>query len=190
MPYGNAFDILDKLMPVEFEVIFITAFNEYAVKAFRYSALDYLLKPININELKTAVEKALLRISSKSTNLQLKNLIQNLQSKNEALRKIALPLRDGLIFVTMSDIIRCEASGSYTYLFIKGKEKIISSKSIKEYVELLPDAIFFRVHHSHIINLTEIKKYHRGRGGEVEMSDGALIDVAVRRKEEFLSRLT
>jgi len=188
MPYGNAFDILDKLMPVNFEVIFITAFNDYALKAFKYCALDYLLKPISINELRVAVEKAATSISSKSMGLQLKNLIDNLKNKNEALRKIAFSSKEGLVFIEMGDIIRCEASGSYTHIFIKGKEKIISSKSVKEYEEILPEAIFFRIHHSHIINLTEIKKYHRGRGGHVEMSDGAFIDVAVRRKEEFLSR--
>ncbi len=190
MPYGNAFDILDKLMPVNFEVIFITAFNDYALKAFKYSALDYLLKPININELKIAVGKAAANINSKNLGLQLKNLLDNLKNKNETLRKIAFPSKEGLIFISMGDIIRCEASGSYTHIFIKGREKIISSKSVKEYEEILPEAIFFRIHHSHIINLTEIKKYHRGRGGHVEMSDGALIDVAVRRKEEFLSRFT
>jgi len=189
MPFGNAFDILDKLMPVNFEVIFITAFNEYALKAFKYSALDYLLKPININELKIAVGKATSSINSKNIGSQLKNLLDNLQNKNEALRKIAFPSKEGLVFIPMGDIIRCEASGSYTNIFIKGKEKIISSKSVKEYEEMLPEAVFFRIHHSHIINLTEIKKYHRGRGGHVEMSDGAFIDVAVRRKEEFLSRL-
>jgi two-component system LytT family response regulator len=190
MPYGNAFDLLHKLMPVSFDVIFTTAFNEYALKAFKYSALDYLLKPININELKIAVDKASASINSRATNLQLKNLLQNLKNKNEALRTIALPSKEGLLFVPMGDIIRCEASGSYTYLFIKGEGKIISSKSIKEYEEMLPDAIFFRIHHSHIINLTEIKKYHRGRGGQVEMNDGEFIDVAVRRREDFLSRLT
>ncbi|HVM88583.1 MAG TPA: LytTR family DNA-binding domain-containing protein [Puia sp.] len=190
MPYGNAFDILDQLMPVNFEVIFITAFNNYALKAFRYSALDYLLKPINIQELHSAVNKASEKILSKNTNLQLKNLIQNIKNKNEALRKIAFPAKDGLIFIPLCDIIRLEASGSYTHVFIKDNERVLSSKSIKEYEELLPDSLFFRVHHSHIINLLEIKKYHKGRGGQVEMSDNTFIDVAVRRKDEFLSKMS
>jgi two-component system LytT family response regulator len=190
MPYGNGFDILDKLMPVGFEVIFITAFNDYALKAFRYSALDYLLKPINIKELQSAVKKAAERMLSKDTHLQLKNLIQHVQDKDETLRKIAFPSKDGLTFIPLRDIIRFEASGSYTFVFVRGGKKILSSKSIKEYEEMLPGSIFFRVHHSHIINLMEIKKYHRGRGGQVEMSDSTFIDVAVRRRDEFLSKLT
>lgn len=188
MPYGNAFDLLDELMPVSFEIIFITAFNEYALKAFRYSALDYLLKPVNINELKMAVERAGERVNSKNINSQLNNLLQNLHKKNEAIQKIALPSKDGLLFIAIEDIYRCEASGSYTYIYTRKEGKNISSKSIKEYEELLPGDIFFRIHHSHLVNLKEIKKYHRGRGGYVEMKDGALIDVAVRRKDEFLSR--
>ncbi|HLK27205.1 MAG TPA: LytTR family DNA-binding domain-containing protein [Puia sp.] len=189
MPYGNAFDLLDKLMPVNFEVIFITAFDEYALKAFRYSALDYLLKPININELKTTVKKAIERISTKNNSTQLKNLLQNLQNKNEETHKIALQTKDGLEFFIIEDIIRCEANGAYTYFFIKAHSKIIASKNIKEYEKILPEKIFFRIHHSHIINLKEIKRYHRGRGGYVEMKDGTFIDVAVRRKDEFLERI-
>lgn len=188
IPFGNAFDLLDKLMPVNFEVIFVTAFNEYALKAFKYSALDYLLKPVNISELKIAVEKAAERINSININARLNNLLQNLQLKKEGLQKIALPVRDGLIFVEVDDIIRCEASGTYTLFYVKKLGKIITSKNIKEYEALLPGNIFFRIHHSHIINLMEIKKYYRGRGGSVEMNDGALIDVAVRRRLEFLSR--
>ncbi len=188
MPYGNAFDLLDKLMPIDFEVIFITAFNEYAIKAFKYSALDYLLKPVNINELEIAINKAVERIGTKTLNAQLNNLLQNLQKKNETMRKVALHKKEGLIFVPVEDIIRCEASGAYTFFFVKGHGKIISSKNMKEYEAILPESIFFRAHHSHMINLGEIKKYHRGRGGFVEMNDGAKIDIAVRRKESFLSR--
>ena len=189
MPYGNAFDLLDKLMPVNFDIIFITAFNEYALKAFKYSALDYLLKPVNIDELKIAVAKAEERSATKNLNAQLKNLLQNLHTKNVHLQNIALPSKNGLVFVAIEDVFRCQASGSYTYIFTRENGKIISSKSIREYEAILPGNIFFRVHHSHIINLNEIKKYHHGRGGYVEMKDGALIDVAVRRKEEFLAHI-
>jgi two-component system, LytTR family, response regulator len=169
MPYGNAFDLLDKLTPFSFEIIFITAFNEYALKAFRYSALDYLPKPVNIHELKIAVERAEKRVNSKNINSQLTNLLQNLHKKNEAVHKIALPSKEGLLLIAIEDIFRCEASGSYTYIYTRNEGKHISSKSNKEYDELLPDDIFFRVHHSHIVNLKEIKKYHCGKGGYVEM---------------------
>jgi two-component system LytT family response regulator len=188
MPYGNAFDLIDKLMPVNFEIIFITAFNEYALRAFKYSALDYLLKPVNIDELKIAVAKAEERGATKNLNVQLNNLLHNLHTNNVRLHNIAIPSKGGVMFVAIKDVYRCEASGSYTYIYTRENGKIISSKSIREYEAILPSNIFFRVHHSHIINLNEIKRYNHGRGGYVEMNDGALIDVAVRRKEEFLSR--
>jgi len=190
MPYGNAFDLLNELMPVSFEVIFITAFNEYALKAFKYSAIDYLLKPVSISELQTAVEKAIERISTKRANYEMQNLLQNIGKKDDTKKKIGLPSKEGMIFVTAENIIRCEANGAYTYIYTSEQGKIISAKNIKEYEDLLPEAIFFRIHYSHIINLKEIKKYHRGRGGYVEMKDGILIDVAVRRKDEFLSRFS
>jgi len=189
MPYGNAFDLLDKLMPVSFEIIFITAFNEYALKAFRYSALDYLLKPINIKELVSAVKKATNHINLSTTDHRIKNLLHNIHNEKEALTKIALSSKDEIIFVPLNEIIRCEASGVYTFFYLKSGQKFISSKNIGEYEDLFSRNTFFRVHHSHIINLSEVKKYQKGRGGYVEMTDGTLIDVAVRRKDEFLSRL-
>jgi len=128
MPYGNAFDLLDSLMPVNFEIILITAFNEYALKAFRYSALDYLLKPINIKELISAVKNATDHINLKSTDNRLKNLLQNIHNEKEALTKIALSSKDKIIFVPLSEIIRCEASGGYTFFFLKSGQKFISSK--------------------------------------------------------------
>ncbi|MBS1918405.1 MAG: response regulator transcription factor [Bacteroidetes bacterium] len=188
MPYGNAFDLLNKLMPVSFEIIFITAFNEYALKAFKYSAVDYLLKPVSIHELKMAVEKATERINSRHANYELQNLLQNMERKDESKKKIAMPSKEGLIFIATENIIRCEASGGYTHVFTSEHGKIITSKNIKEYEMILPENIFYRIHYSHIVNLKQIKKYHRGRGGYVEMKDGILIDVAVRRKDEFLSR--
>jgi two-component system LytT family response regulator len=188
MPYGNAFDLLDQLMPVDFEVVFVTAFNNYTLKAIKYSALDYLLKPVNIEELKTAVLRAADRMRLKNINLQLNNLLQNFQKKNDAVQKIALSSEEGLEFVTIGDIIRCQAMGGDTYIYVRGQGKITSPKNIKEYEDMLPDAIFFRIHNSHLINLNAIKKYHRGRGGHVEMEDGSMIEVAIRRKDEFLRK--
>jgi two-component system, LytTR family, response regulator len=188
MPYGNAFDLLDKIMPVNFEIIFITAFDDYTLKAFKYSALDYLLKPVSIDELKSAVQKAKERIRFKNINSQLQNLMFNINKSNASLQKIALPFNDGLVFVLLSDIIRFEAKGGYTHVYLSNNEKYISSKIIKEYEELLPEDIFFRIHNSHIINLNFVKKYHKGRGGMIEMTDTAMIEVATRRKDEFLAR--
>jgi len=187
MPYGNAFDLLDMVMPVSFEIIFITAFDAYTLKAFKYSALDYLLKPVSIDELKAAVDKAKERIKSKNINLQLQTLLTNIHKPSAAMQKLALPCNDGLVFVLLSDIVRFEAKGGYTQVYLNSQEKIIASRNIKEYEDILPEDVFFRIHNSHIINLNYVKKYHKGRGGMIEMSDGAKIEVAIRRKDEFLA---
>lgn len=188
MPHGNGFDLLDQLMPIRFEVIFITAFNDYSLKAIKYSALDYLLKPVNIDELKTAVIKAAEKIASRKVNARIENLLYNLHKPQQELQKIALPSREGYVFVLLTDIIRCESKTGYTTFYVAGAEKIMSSRNIKEYEPLLPNEIFFRIHNSHIINLNHVKKYHRGRGGYLEMDDGATIEVATRRKDELLAR--
>lgn len=188
MPYENAFDMLDKLVPVNFEIIFITAFDAYMFKAFKYSALDYLLKPVNIRELKEAVTRAETRFHYKRTSQQLQNLLDNLKSPNIASQKIALNNKGSLVFKPVNDIIRCEAQNNYCYIFTIDNQKFLGTTSIKEYEEILPPDIFFRVHTSHLINLNHIRKYLKGRGGVIEMEDGAIIDVAIRRRDEFLAR--
>src|SRR5439155_10063662 len=150
MPHGNAFDLLDKIMPIDFEIIFITAFDAYTLKAFKYSALDYLLKPVSMEELRNAVRKAKERIRFKNINQQLQNLLFNINRPATAVQKIALPCNDGLVFVLLTDIVRFEAKGGYTNVFIADNQKYVSSRIIKEYEELLPDDIFFRIHNSHI----------------------------------------
>lgn len=187
MPYGNAFDLLDKLMPVNFEIVFITAFDEYTLKAFRYSALDYLLKPVDIEELKAAVKKAAEKIHLKTLNKQLANLLQNIHPAKSATPKIALPTQEGFVFQSTRDIVRFEAKGNYTYIFTMDGQKHISSRTIRQYEEMLPEKLFFRIHNSHIINLSYIKKYHKGRGGQVIMTDGTVLEVATRRKDDFLA---
>ncbi len=192
MPYGNAFEMLDQLQPIDFDIIFVTAFENYSLKAFRYEAIDYLLKPIEIEELLAAVNRVKKRRQAKSQGQyinQLEQLLNNLNRyQSGTVEKIALPSQDGLIFIALSTIIRCEAKGSYTHFFRQEEEKIIAGHNIKEYEELLPEKNFFRIHNSHIINLNFVIKYHRGRGGYIEMADGALLEVATRRKDEFLTR--
>lgn len=188
MPYGNAFDLLERLMPVKFEVIFVTAFNEYSLKAFKYNALDYLLKPVNIPELQTAVIKASERLRLLDSNRQLTNLLANLKQPDTRLHKLAIPTMGGLLFIPIDTITRCEASGGYTSIYLKNGEKVFSSKNIKEYEELLPASTFLRVHNSHIVNLLCVRKYHKGRGGTIEMEDHSMIEVAIRRRNEFFSR--
>jgi two-component system LytT family response regulator len=188
MPHGNAFELLDRMLPVRFEVIFVTAFSDYGLKAFKYCALDYLLKPVDIGELTVAVQKASERLRLKNINQQMGNLLANLRQPSVTSYKLALPNVDNLVFISVEDIIRCEARGGYTFFFMKSGEEIPSTKAIGEYEELLPSDIFLRVHHSHIVNISCIRKYHKGRGGYIEMDGRVMIDVSVRRKNEFLGR--
>jgi two-component system LytT family response regulator len=188
MPYGNGFDMLNDLMPVDFEIIFVTAFDKYMLQALKYSALDYLLKPVNIDELKVAVKSAENRVQKNSINQQLQILLENFKKKEPALKKIAIPTADGFDFIFISDIVRCEAQGSYTKIYLNDSKSFLISRPLKEYENLLPEDIFFRIHNSHLINLNYIKKYNRGRGGFIELEDSSKIEVATRRKDEFLKK--
>ena len=186
MPYGNAFDLLDKLMPVKFEVIFITAYNNYSIKAFRYTAVDYLLKPVDIRELQDATQKAINRITANRINEHVSLLLSNLKDNANSNPKIAVPTPEGYVFVHIEDIIRCESNGAYTYIYTVKKERVVASKNIKEYEEILPKTNFFRIHNSHLVNLNRILRYNKGRGGTVTMEDGTELEVASRRRTEFL----
>lgn len=189
MPYGNAFDLLNRLNNINFEIIFITAFDTYAIKAFKYSALDYLLKPINIEDLKKAVQRVSKFVNNGLINDKVINLLQNMNTSTEmTLKKLALPTMDGLIFLKTQDIIRLEASGSYSIIHVVNKQPIIVTKPLGSFEELLQENLFCRIHHSHIINLDYIKKYNKGRGGTVEMEDGVNIEVSVRKKDFFLEK--
>lgn len=184
----DAFDLLERLLPVKFEIIFVTAFNEYAVRAFRYSALDYLLKPVNIHELKAAVQRAAEKLQQRDLNGRLRQLLANMRGPDPAQHKLALPNPECLTFISVEDIVRCEASGGYTYFYMCNGEKLLSTRTIKEYEELLPADMFLRIHNSHIVNLLHVKKYYRGRGGYIEMDGQTTIEVSTRRRNEFLSR--
>ncbi|MBS4063869.1 MAG: response regulator transcription factor [Chitinophagaceae bacterium] len=190
MPGGNGFDLIDKLKPINFEVIFVTAFDAYAIKAFKYSALDYLLKPVNIEEMQKSIAKVLERIHLKSVNMRLMNLSENRSSGESENQKMALqiPGKD-LEFVNIADILYFESNGGYTNIFAETGRKYISSRTLKDFEELLPDSIFFRIHHSCLVNIKKVSKYLKGRGGSVEMVNGKQLEVATRRKEELLVRL-
>jgi two-component system LytT family response regulator len=189
MTHGNAFDLLNQLQPIEFQVIFVTAFDNYAIRAFKYSAVDYLLKPVDIDELTAAVEKVTQKTQGKSFIDQMETLLYNVETFQLTQQKMAVPTLTGLVFIPIKDIMRFEAKGSYTSIYLTNREEIVATRNIKEYEDLLPDAIFCRVHNSHIINLHKIQKYHKGRGGYIVMEDGSNIEVASRRREEFLRRL-
>jgi two-component system LytT family response regulator len=187
MQRETGFDLLARVDRVDFDVIFITAHSEYAIKAFKFSAIDYLLKPIDIEELK----RALVRVEKKSnTDMagRLEQLFQNLKPKNGSAHKIAIPIADGLIFVNVDNIVYCEASSNYTQIFLGDGKKYVVSRTLKEYEELLAEHEFFRIHNSFVINLNAIKKYVRGDGGYVVMNNDVTLDVSKRRKEAFLER--
>ncbi|MGC3943153.1 MAG: LytTR family DNA-binding domain-containing protein [Chryseolinea sp.] len=187
MQRETGFDLLARVENVDFDVVFITAYSEYAIKAFKFSAIDYLLKPIDIEELK----RALAKVEKKSNNDmagRLEQLFQNLKPKNGNAHKIAIPIADGLVFVNIETILYCEASSNYTQIFLNDGKKYVVSRTLKEYEELLSEHDFFRIHNSFVINLNAIKKYVRGDGGYVVMNNDATLDVSKRRKEAFLER--
>lgn len=186
MPKMNGFDMLKKIGQVSFEVIFTTAFDQYAINAIRISALDYLLKPIDDEDLSTAIEKCKERLLNKKTGHQFENLFNNLANKNPLDKTLALSASDGISFIKMSDILRVEANGRYAKFYLLNKETILVSKTLGDFEEILSANQFFRIHDSSIINLNHVKKYIRGDGGTVLLSDNTELDVARRRKEEFV----
>ena len=187
MPYLNGFDLLKKLEPVNFEVIFVTAFSHYAVEAFEHRVTGYITKPVNTDKLIAAVNTAAKRIEAKNINKNLFSLLEQSTQKAEP-EKIPLSTSNGLIFVKLSDIMYCESSGNYTNFYLFDDKKIMVSRQLGEYEKLLPDTNFIRIHDKYIINLTYIKEYIKGSGGDVVLENGKELPVATRRKEEFLSR--
>ena len=198
MPGKNGFDLLSSFEKVDFGVIFTTAYQEFAIRAFRFSAVDYLLKPIDPDELQAAVEKFKAHVGSlNSQQLQIlqehldeKQGLRLMQRQKNANQRIALPTAEGIHFVQMTDIVQCESLGSYTKFHLTKGPAIVVSRLLKEYEEILDNYYFFRVHQSNIVNLEHIKRYVKGDGGQVWMSNNAEIEVSRRRKDEFLALLS
>jgi len=182
----TSFEILEKLPEINFELVFTTGFDHYALKAIKFCAIDYLLKPIDIIELQMAVAKAEKRLYREYMNKNLEVLLNNIKSVSQNNHRIALSTLEGLLFVNVRDIIYCESSGPYTKFVFKQADKIITSRHLKEYEDLLTGYEFFRIHKSYLVNLQEIQKYIRGEGGHLIMSDGAILTVSKQRKENFL----
>ncbi|HVI48228.1 MAG TPA: LytTR family DNA-binding domain-containing protein [Chitinophaga sp.] len=184
MPRMNGFEMLHQLPGKDFHLIFTTAYDQYAIKAIKYAAFDYLLKPVDIDELRSAIDRARAQ-SEKHTEKKLEVLQQHLQPKSP-LGKIAIPSLEGLLFFNTSDIVHLEAQSNYTLIYFHNHPKLLASRTLKDFEELLPANMFFRTHHSHIINLSYIKRYIRGDGGQIEMQNGNYVMVSRRKKEEFL----
>lgn len=202
MPDGNGFDLLEKIHDMSPEVIFTTAYDQYAIQAIHFSALDYLLKPINLEELKTAVKKVEVkiheRVEKQSINQSLQVLLENHKSQVHN-RKIGLPTQNGINFVLVKDIIMCKAEGNYSIIYLQGKQhQEIVSKTLKEFEDMLKDFNFFRVHRSYLINLNHIREYSRtnqsadydGDGGSVVMNNNLHIPVSRDKRKHLLDRFS
>lgn len=187
MPGMNGFEMLEQCEVKDFEVIFTTAYNEYAIQAIRHSALDYLLKPVNKNELISAVERAV-KVKPVKPDVRVNELLQLLSMRKEG-GKIALPTLEGLMMINPDEIVYCESESAYTKFFMKDKRCITISKVLKDAETLLTGKGFYRVHHSFLINLQHVSKYIRGNGGEIIMIDGKNIPVSRAKRKEFLDKL-
>lgn len=185
----TGFDLLTELDSIDFDVIFTTAYEKYAVQAFRFSAVDYLLKPIDADDLRQALQKVEARLQRVETSKKIDVLLDNLRNASAATKKIGIPTVTGISYVQVGDIVRCESDINYTTLFLKDRKKITVAKTLKDFEELLEEYNFFRVHNSHLVNLLLVKHYHKGKGGYIVMMDDAEVEVSVRRKDQLLKKL-
>lgn len=189
MPTRNGFELLEQFEQIPFSVIFTTSYDQYAIKAIHFSALDYLLKPVDPKEIIAAVHKVQTQKQLPSAE-QLQMLLKQVQHKDMDFKKVAVPTLEGYELIPAEQILRCEADANYTYIFLKNKNKITACRTLKEVEKQIEDfSCFIRVHHSYIINLNEVTKYVRGEGGYVIMSDGAIVDVSRSKKELLLKKL-
>jgi two-component system, LytTR family, response regulator len=184
----SGFDILERLDKIDFEIIFTTAFSEFAVRAFKFSAIDYLLKPVDIEDLRKAIEKVRKRIIGNISE-RMAQLAQTMKGNTFKHSRLAVPSSDGLVFVSVDAILYCEASGNYTNIHMGDGKKFVVSRTLKEYEEMLEDLDFFRIHNSYLINLNLIKKYIRGEGGQVVMTNDQALDVSKAKKKSFLDKI-
>lgn len=189
MPRMNGFTMLQQLCNRNFELIFTTAYDHYAIRAIKFSALDYLVKPVEIEELCTAINMVKEKRKYNTGNKRIETLLYNLMNEKNQSSRIAVPSLEGLMFVEVNDIIYLEAESNYTVIYIKPTHKITLSKTLKDFEELLPHHVFIRIHHSWIINKNHVQKYLKGEGGQVIMSNGKTLDVARRKKEEFMKAM-
>jgi two-component system LytT family response regulator len=188
MPWMNGFEMLEILGDVNFSIIFTTAHDEFAAKAFRISAVDYLLKPIDANDLKAAVLKVEKKMDEGSSLHHITNLLRNIRQPS-AEQKIALPQREGYEFIDVSSIIYCEAEGAYTKVFIAEKKPMLISRTLGDVEELLPLEIFQRIHHSTLVNVTYISQFLRTDGGYVVLKSGEKLSVSKAKKEMLMARM-
>ena len=186
LPDGSGFDILKQLQEIDFSTIFITAYNEHAIKAFKFSAIDYLLKPIDIEEFKEAVNKVKKALDQKNTKKKLEAFLENINNISKEVKKIILKTSESIHLINVNNILRCESDGNYTKFYFTDRPSLLVSKNIKEYFEMLKDYQFFRPHQSHIVNINFIKQYHKSDGGYLIMQDDSTVPVSTRKREELM----
>ena len=188
MPKMSGFRMLDELSECDFEIIFTTAYNHYAIDAIRISAFDYLMKPIAIKELQVAVER-MNKMRTSQTREKIDILKSSMNEKKSQDDKIAIPTSEGLEFIPIGNILHIESSSNYSKIFFRESKPIVVTKLLKDFEDMLLPYRFYRIHNSHLINLNYIQKYVKAQGGQVIMQDGTTIDVARRKKEEFLKMI-
>lgn len=186
MPDGTGFDLLKQLKDYNFKLVFVTAFEEHAIKAFKFSAVDYLLKPVDPEELVRTVTKIEHIIEKENNEIKLKALLENIESISTEVKKIVLRTAESIHIVKVKDIIRCESSSNYTQFYFLDNKKLLVSKTLKEFDEMLKDYGFFRVHQSHLVNIHFIQSFEKGEGGYLIMNDNSRIPVSYRKKEHLL----
>lgn len=187
MPGMNGFEMLKEIGEPDFDVIFVTAHDKYSIEAIRLHALDYLLKPVLPHELIAAITKVVEKQSEDKLK-QINSLLRHIEENQRAVKRVALPMGDGLLFFEMADIIYCESDGNYTTLYLVSGQKMVVTKTLKDMELLFWGNDFFRIHHSFLVNMNHIRKYVRGNAGYLVMSNGAAITVARSKKQEFLGQ--
>jgi len=185
MPIMSGFTLLQKLKYRNFELIFVTAYDHYAVRAIKFSAMDYLVKPVEIDELKKAVARVIEK-KLNTPNQRLELLLENIAGRKKEFRRIAISSWEGLQFIKLDNIVYLESTCNYTNVFVADGKKYLSSRTLKDYEELLPADTFIRIHNSYIINKSYVEKYIRGEGGQVVLEGNTTLDVSKRKKAHFL----
>ena len=189
MPGGSGFDLLEAIPNRHFEVIFVTAFDHYAIKAIRFCAFDYLLKPVNVLELQQAVARVVEKNNAQKNQLAEQwSMLESNQKSGE--KRIALPTSERVVFVKTAEISRCKGENNYTFVHLSNGEKVLVSRTLKEFEELLEEEGFIRVHQSHLVNKAKVQSYEKGDGGYLLMQDGAQISISRMRKEKVLKILS
>ena len=189
MPNMSGFDVLQALTPVRFKVIFVTSFEQYAIRAIKFSALDYLLKPVDMDDLVHAVQRAKEHLHNGEGAQRIESVLNNIHHRTGKIDRLAVPTLQGIDFYKTDEIIYCEADGHYTSLHLPGGRIEVVSKSLKDFENLLSESGFYRSHHSALVNMTHIQKYIRGDGGYVVLTDGHSVPVSRRRKDAFIRLL-